>query len=157
VGQDLIVDGTVCRVAHVHVTRDVIVKNGGSLLGDVVAGRNLQAQGAAQISLTGGDVGQDAIIQATTGGPDTFDGVWVGRNLTIQNSGRAASWQIRSNTVMGSVLIANNLGSIDFEANRVSRTVQFQGNTGGVTVLLNHYSSLSCAADVPAATGQCAG
>jgi hypothetical protein len=157
VGQDLIVDGTVCRVGHVHVVRDVIVKNGGSLIGDVVAGRNLQAQGAAQLSLTGGNVGQDAILQATTGGPDTFDGVWVGRNLTIQSSGAGAAWQIRSNTVMGSALISNNLGSIDFEADRVSRTVQIQGNSGGVTVLLNHFSSLSCTTDAPAATGQCTG
>jgi hypothetical protein len=60
VGRDLIVDGTVCRVAHVHIVRDVIVKNGGSLIGDVVTGRNLQAQGAAVIDLTGGDVGQCA-------------------------------------------------------------------------------------------------
>jgi N-acetylneuraminic acid mutarotase len=157
VGGDLIVDGTVCRVGHVHVTRDVIVKNGGSLLGDVVAGRNLQALGATQISLTGGDVGQDAILQATTAGPDTFDGVWVGRDLTIQSNGAGATWQIRNDVVMGSALIANNLGGIDFEANRVSRTVGIQGNQGGVTVLLNHYSSLTCTADAPAATGQCTG
>jgi hypothetical protein len=157
VGGDLIVDGTVCRVGHVHVTRDVIVKNGGSLIGDVVAGRNLQAQGAAQIALTGGDVDQDAILQATSGGPDTFDGVWVGRNLTVQSSGRAAAWQISNNTIMGGVQILNNLGSVDFEANRVSRTIGFQGNSGGVNVLQNHYSSLSCTGDVPAVTGQCTG
>jgi hypothetical protein len=157
VGQDLIVDGTVCRVAHVHVVRDVIVKNGGSLIGDVVTGRNLQVQGAAQISLTGGDVGQDAIIQATTGGPDTLSGVWVGRDLTIQSSGAPAAWQIHNNTIMGSALISNNLGSIDFEANRLTRTAGFQSNTGGVIVLNNHYSSLSCTGDVPAATGQCTG
>jgi hypothetical protein len=155
VGGDLIVDGTVCRVSHIHVVRDVIVKNGGSLLGDVVAGRNLQAQGAAQISLTGGDVGQDAILQTTTGGPDTFDGVWVGRNLTVQSSGAGAAWQIHNDVVMGGVQILNNLGSVDVEANRVSRTVRIQGNRGGVTVLTNHYSSLSCTGDVPAATGQC--
>jgi hypothetical protein len=157
VGGDLIVDGTVCQVAHVHVVRDVIVKNGGSLLGDVVAGRNLQAQGAAQITLTGGDVGQDATIQATTGGPDTFDGVWVGRDFVVQNNAAVADWQIRNDTVMGSAQILNNLGSIDFEANRVTRTTRFQGNLGGVTVLQNHYQTLVCTADVPAATGQCAG
>jgi hypothetical protein len=157
VGQDLIVDGTVCRVGHVHVVRDVIVKNGGSLIGDVVTGRNLQAQGAAQISLTGGDVGQDAILQATSSGPDTFNGVWVGRDLTIQSSGAHAAWQIRNAIVGGSAMILSNLGSIDVEANRVTRTIQVQGNSGGVTVLQNHYQTLVCTADVPAATGQCAG
>jgi hypothetical protein len=123
----------------------------------VVTGRNLQAQGAAQINLTGGDVGQDAILQATTSGPDTLSGVWVGRDLTIQSSGAPAAWQIRSDIVGGSAMISNNLGSIDVEGNRVTRTIQVQGNRGGVTVLQNHFSSLSCTGDVPAATGQCTG
>jgi hypothetical protein len=157
VGRDLIVDGTVCRVAHVHVVRDVIVKNGGSLLGDVVTGRNLQAQGAAQISLWRGDVGQDAILQATTSGPDTFDGVWVGRDLIVQSSSAPAAWQIRSDIVGRDALMLSNLGSIDFESNRVTRITRFQGNLGGVTLLQNHYQTLVCTADVPAATGQCTG
>jgi hypothetical protein len=58
---------------------------------------------------------------------------------------------------MGGAQISNNMGSVDVEANRVSRTIGFQGNSGGVTVLQNHYSSLSCTGDVPAVTGQCTG
>ncbi|HLX20927.1 MAG TPA: S53 family peptidase [Gaiellaceae bacterium] len=77
---------TLCLLPGAHVTHDLVVQKGGTLIDEgATIDHDLHADGAASVSVTGGSVGHDLVVQNSTGGV-TITGVTVGHDLNVLNN-----------------------------------------------------------------------
>ena len=107
--------------------------NQGALLDaqDVRMNGNIQAQGAAHVTLVGSS--------------------WIGRSVQIEQ-GQSAS--LTGARIDGDIQLTDNRGALSVERNQVGQNVQIKQNLGGVSVNGNRINgNLECQANQPAPTG----